>query len=68
MFLLVGKCNCEATYTNTDCSVQEASKPYIASLPGYGLCDTMHMDCTKAVLYGQQFADTDRLTCFLQEV
>ncbi len=65
--LVPASCHCDVGYTSADCSVPELVPPYLGRIPQYGLCDTRYMNCSRVIVYGNNFINSESLTCHFQE-
>lgn len=65
---VAGKCICNQGWVDIDCSLRSDAAPEYLSVSHNGLCSTRHTNCSVAVVFGQQFINSDKLTCHLQRI
>ena len=57
-----GICECETGYSGETCNISASTKPTVADVPYF--CDiSQTTDCKMAVIYGNNFVQSDNLKC-----
>ena len=60
--LVSGICECETGYSGETCNISASTKPTVADVPYF--CDiSQTTDCKMAVIYGNNFVQSDNLKC-----
>ncbi|KAL5018882.1 hypothetical protein ScPMuIL_004604 [Solemya velum] len=60
-----GTCVCYDGFGAGDCSINLRQPPDVYDIYNEGLCDMLEADCTDISLYGEEFIDSQNLTCHL---
>ena len=67
IFLLSpGVCLCAEGWLGPDCSVDVSSGPRVANLANNGLCDVRSKPCRSIIVFGDNFASSDKLACHFE--
>ncbi|XP_066275460.1 von Willebrand factor D and EGF domain-containing protein-like [Branchiostoma lanceolatum] len=61
-----GKCVCERGFEGPSCSIETDKPPDAFFIPKDGLCDINTRPCERTPVIGQNFLESENLTCFLQ--
>lgn len=60
------KCHCVEPYAGEDCSIDKTAPVQNMEISWNGLCPTILTDCSKVVIFGDSFINSDSLTCSLK--
>ncbi|XP_070564883.1 von Willebrand factor D and EGF domain-containing protein-like [Ptychodera flava] len=63
-----GQCVCDDGFAGTDCSVDLSVEPTVYMAHKNGLCDVKTDDCTYVSVFGDNFAESDQLTCHINTI
>ncbi|XP_035672714.1 von Willebrand factor D and EGF domain-containing protein-like isoform X2 [Branchiostoma floridae] len=61
-----GKCVCEKGFEGPSCSIESDKPPDAFFIPKEGLCDINTRPCERTPVIGQNFMESENLTCSLQ--
>ena len=57
---------CADGWLGPDCSVDVTSGPRVANLANNGLCDVRSKPCRSIIVFGDNFAASDKLVCHFE--
>ncbi|KAL3836667.1 hypothetical protein ACJMK2_022089 [Sinanodonta woodiana] len=60
-----GKCSCEETFGDVDCSVDLREPPLVYGIPDRGVCDLQTKGCENVSVLGNNFVESEKLSCRL---
>ena len=62
----VGVCNCTGIWIGDDCSIDITVPPVVVDVGPVSPCDATRYNCYTVRIEGENFADTDDLTCHFE--
>lgn len=65
VYLPPGLCSCDDGYSGDDCSISLTAPPFVYTPPD-PTCDTQLDKCLTVAVYGEGFANTEQLKCFIE--
>ncbi|KAK3607800.1 hypothetical protein CHS0354_031301 [Potamilus streckersoni] len=60
-----GKCVCEGSFGDVDCSVDLRVPPMVYGIPERGVCDLQRKECENVSVLGDNFVESGKLSCRL---